>query len=236
MADPHRAESKSNWQEDWVLAALQSVLPGGCGVACWISTWPVPPGPEIETQAVKAAVESRKKEFAMGRAAAREALRKIGHPPVAIPVGEGRAPVWPAGIVGSIAHKEGIAVAVAARAADLVGLGVDIEETGAVTEDLWPDLLDPGERAFLHSLPPGDRTRFATAMFAAKEAFYKFQFPLTKEWVGFLDVELTIGADLAKCRVSAKRPLLIGGKKRDVFSADIKIGVSATLAVVSLVC
>jgi 4'-phosphopantetheinyl transferase EntD len=234
MADTHRAELKTEWHEDWLLGALQGLFPRTCGVACWISTHLLPPEPEIEALAMIAAVESRKREFAMGRAAAREALRKIGHPHATIPIGDGRAPVWPAGIVGSIAHKQGIAIAVAGRAGDLIGLGVDIEETGAVTENLWQDLLVPSERAFLRSIPDDDRVRFATAMFAVKEALYKFQFPLTKEWVDFLDVELTMSIGLTTCRANTNRPLLIGGKKRDVFSADFKIEESVTLAAVSL--
>jgi 4'-phosphopantetheinyl transferase EntD len=234
MANTHSAGRENGWHEEGILGALQAMFPGPCGVACWSSTRPLPPALESEALAVSAAVESRKKEFAMGRAAARQALQKIGHPPVAIPVGEGRAPVWPAGIVGSIAHKQGIAVAVAGRTGDFLGLGVDLEETGAVTEDLWPDLLVPAERAFLHSIPEGDRARFATAMFSVKEAFYKSQFPLTKEWVDFLDVELTIHIGSTKCRVNTNRCLLIGGKKRNVFSADFKIEPFATLAAVSL--
>jgi 4'-phosphopantetheinyl transferase EntD len=234
MADTHSAELKTPAHEAWLWSALQAVFPGTCGVACWLSTSPVPPGLEMETLAVKAAVESRKKEFALGRAAAREALRKIGHPPVAIPIGEGRAPVWPAGTIGSIAHTQGIAVAVAGRTSDFLGLGVDLEQTGAVTEDLWPDLLVPAEHAFLRSIPPGDRARLATAMFAVKEAFYKFQFPLTREWVGFTDAELIMSHGSDTCRVRTHHPLPIGGRKRNEFTAAFRIGASLTLAAVSL--
>jgi 4'-phosphopantetheinyl transferase EntD len=234
MADTHSVELKTPAHEAWLWDALQAVFPGTCGVACWLLTSPVPPVPETEALAVKAAVESRKKEFALGRAAAREALRKIGHPPVAIPIGEGRAPVWPAGTIGSIAHTQGIAVAVAGRTRDFLGLGVDLEQTGAVANDLWPDLLVPAEHAFLRSIPPGDRARVATAMFAVKEAFYKFQFPLTREWVGFTDVELTMSRGSATCLVRTHRPLPIGGKKRNEFTAGFRIGAFLTLAAVSL--
>lgn len=103
-----------------------------------------------------------------------------------------------------------------------------------MTKELWPDLLVPAEHAFLRSIPPGDRERLATAMFAVKEAFYKFQFPLTREWIGFTDVELIMSRGSDTCRVRPHRPLPIGGKKRNEFTADFKIGASLTLAAVSL--
>ena len=56
------------------------------------------------------------------------------------------APLWPAGLVGSITHTQGYAAALAARAGDFAGLGVDAERIGGVTEDLWPRLFDAGER------------------------------------------------------------------------------------------
>jgi 4'-phosphopantetheinyl transferase EntD len=234
MADAHSAESNNSWREDQMLGSLQAMFADKCGVACWLSAWAVPPAHETEAEAVANAVESRKREFAMGRAAAREALRKIGHPPVAIPVGEGRAPVWPAGTIGSIAHTNGMAVAVAGRTGDFLGLGVDIEETGAVTAELWPNLFVPAERAFLDSVPEVERARLATAMFAVKEALFKFQFPLTKEWVDFKDVELGMTLGSTTCRANSNRPLLIGGKKMNIFAAKFIIEETWTLAAVSL--
>ena len=48
------------------------------------------------------AIASRRREFAAGRACAREALAKLGLPPVPILRGEKREPLWPQGIVGSL--------------------------------------------------------------------------------------------------------------------------------------
>jgi 4'-phosphopantetheinyl transferase EntD len=44
----------------------------------------------------------------------------------------------------------------------------------------------------LAELPEAQAQREAALIFAAKEAFYKCQFPLSREWVGFEDVTIEI--------------------------------------------
>src|ERR1700761_3617241 len=62
------------------------------------------------------AVEKRRREFAAGRGCARRALAALGLPPAPLLPGEGGAPRWPDGVVGSITHCAGYAAAaVAAR-------------------------------------------------------------------------------------------------------------------------
>lgn len=80
-----------------------------------------------ERAAVAGASRGRRREFAEGRACAREALGKLGVEPVEIPVGEGGAPRWPAGVIGSITHKGLYRAAAVARAERMAGLGVDAE-------------------------------------------------------------------------------------------------------------
>jgi 4'-phosphopantetheinyl transferase EntD len=84
---------------------------------------------------------------------------------------ESGAPLWPAGIVGSITHTDGYGAAVAASAADFAGLGVDAERVGGVTPDLWPRLFNAIERAGLEQLR--DPAKAATILFSAKEACHK---------------------------------------------------------------
>ncbi|MDK1493915.1 hypothetical protein QN219_28415 [Sinorhizobium sp. 7-81] len=80
-----------------------------------------------EESAVVSAVESRRREFAIGRTCARSALSKLGFPPCAIPGGPHRAPLWPSGIVGSITHCAGFCAAAVALQEDYVALGIDAE-------------------------------------------------------------------------------------------------------------
>src|SRR5690242_7832438 len=66
-----------------------------------------------ESVLVKNAVEKRIAEFCAGRHCAREALRALGRTPGAI-LAEGRAPIWPDGVVGAITHCTGYCGAVVA--------------------------------------------------------------------------------------------------------------------------
>ena len=94
---------------------LARELGPGVGMACTDvdgdprELWPQ------EREAVLKAIPRRQREFAAGRAAAREALTQLGWPAQAIPSAPDRSPVWPEGLVGSIAHTHSTCVAVAGR-------------------------------------------------------------------------------------------------------------------------
>jgi 4'-phosphopantetheinyl transferase EntD len=76
-----------------------------------------------ELELVEGAVASRVDEFASGRVLLRELSGTAG----AIPRRADRAPVMPAGFVGSLAHDRAIVVAAVAPASDVVALGIDVE-------------------------------------------------------------------------------------------------------------
>jgi 4'-phosphopantetheinyl transferase EntD len=145
-----------------------------------------------EAEAVARAVANRVRQFAAGRHCARAAMAELGLAPAAVPVGERRAPRWPVGLRGSISHTDGYAVAVVRRVGggegDRWSVGIDAEQVGRVTEHLHPRLFTPAEQQWLAALAPLERAWAAAAVFGAKEAFYKAQFPLTAAWVGFHDV------------------------------------------------
>lgn len=148
--------------------------------------------PEEELQVTRA-VPARRLQFAAGRRCARAGLLALGLAPGPIPAGPHRAPRWPDGTAGSISHTTGYAVAVVRRTATPrlstdISIGVDAEQLGRVGDHLYSRLFTPGEEAWLARLPGPQRDAAATAVFGAKEAFYKAQFPLTGAWVGFHDV------------------------------------------------
>jgi 4'-phosphopantetheinyl transferase EntD len=134
----------------------------------------------------------RREEFVAGRMCANEALRRFGLPLSQVGREASGAPIWPAGVLGSITHTNAIAAAVIAPASEFKAVGLDIEEVGAVDVNLWPLLFSEPETLRLGEAAPFARTCLATALFAAKEAFYKAQWPLTREWVDFLDVEVEL--------------------------------------------
>jgi len=218
-------------QKDWALRALRALFPASCGIGCAIETWPPPVSlPVAEAAAVETAAEVRKKSFAAGRTAAREALEQIGFAQAVIPAGADRAPVWPEGAIGSISHAGGLAVAVAGRRSDLPAIGVDLEETGAVGRELWDQLMVTSEKRFLASLPDGDQGRFATVIFSIKEAFYKYQYPLVRRWFNFQDLTVEIAPAIEEWRLTLAEPIQIAGKPAACFRGCYRIGNAFTLA------
>lgn len=132
---------------------------------------------------------------ALGRAALREALAM---PAADIPSDDRGAPVMPAGWLGSISHKRGIAAALVARD-DGSGarIGVDLEHAVAPRQPIERRILSPRE-------PFADR-REVSLYFAVKEAIYKAIDPFLRRYVGFLEVEVS----LAERRVTTALPVTI---------------------------
>ena len=161
--------------------ALRAVLPPGVtlGQADPARAHALLPG-----EALPRALPARLAEFSAGRAAARMAL---GRPDQALPMGPDRAPVWPADSVGSITHCAGLCLAIAGRAADFQGLGLDGEPDLPLDPTLWDTVLRPDEQA-----PDG---LAAMAHFVAKEAAYKAQYPLSRHLFGFQTLRLTFAGD-----------------------------------------
>lgn len=148
-----------------------------------------------EAAIVARAVGKRRREFATARTCARDALGRLGLPPAPILAGEGGAPRWPAGIVGSITHCAGYRAAAVARARDAVTVGLDAEPNDSLPHGVLDMVSLPGERARLPGLvtaAPG--VCWDRLLFSAKEAVYKAWFPLTRRWLGFEEADITIDA------------------------------------------
>ena len=131
-------------------------------------------------------------DFSTGRYCAIQALEKLGINDSIIPIGVDREPIWPEGIVGSISHCNSFAGAIVSKKKDHISLGLDIEEIGRVTPDLWDLVFTENEKNYLSGLSEKEMLLQSTAIFSAKEAFYKFQHPITKTFLDFLDVEVTL--------------------------------------------
>ena len=136
---------------------------------------------------VERAVPKRAQEFAAGRLCARRALAEFGVIDFPIRVADDRQPIWPDSFVGSITHTEGYGAAAVAERRRMRALGLDSEIVGQVKKPLWTAICTPGELAWLRSLPPSEQAAAAAVIFSAKEAFYKCQYPLTRERLNFFD-------------------------------------------------
>lgn len=130
-----------------------------------------PPLPDAEARAVAQAVEVRRREFTAGRAAARTALAALGHAAATVPQGADRAPIWPPGVAGSIAHCREVALAAVTPATRRAALGVDVEPDRPLPGELWAPLFSSAERARLDAAPSPEGA--ALRLFCAKEAAYK---------------------------------------------------------------
>jgi 4'-phosphopantetheinyl transferase EntD len=133
-------------------------------------------------------------DFTRGRACAHRGLSEMGLEGFSLLAGERREPLWPPHVIGSITHTTGFAAAVVARGNDIEALGIDCEVVDSVGADLWERICTPGERQHLERLPEAQARQQAALIFAAKEAFYKCQFPKSHEWVGFEDVSIEASA------------------------------------------
>jgi 4'-phosphopantetheinyl transferase EntD len=150
----------------------------------------------IEAASIAGAVAERRREFGTVRCCAREALRRIGVPAVPVLPDWDGAPLWPAGVVGSMTHCAGYRAAAVARTGDVRGVGIDAEPHAALPSEVLYLVLQDEERARQRMLADADRgLHWDRIVFCAKEAVYKAWFPLTRRWLDFADVSTTVRLD-----------------------------------------
>jgi 4'-phosphopantetheinyl transferase EntD len=142
-----------------------------------------------------ARVEVRRASGA-ARVAARALLDELGADRSApLPRSPSGAPLWPAGIVGSLAHDEAFAVAAAARRGRVVGLGLDVEPAEPLPEEVVDIVLSETERR-----ETGGDGVAQRLVFVAKEAVYKATHPLDGLWLDFPDIEVRLAEGTATLR------------------------------------
>lgn len=173
-----------------LIKAIQELAPAGVAFALWCDGEP-PPLWSAEISAAASMSGKRRREFAAGRHCAREALAQLGHEAVPVPVGPGRAPVWPPGIIGSISHTDDIAIAAVGRASDLCSLGIDVESADPLERDLLKLVCREEELAALtaNNLQPEVGAKL---IFSAKESVYKCLWPLTGMFLEFDAISIRI--------------------------------------------
>lgn len=184
-------------------ARIEALFPSNVAVAL---SNPCAPQPDLwteEAHAVRHAVPKRRREFAAGRAAVREAMRTLGMPDLPVPMGAKREPLWPEGITGSISHTASCCVAVLARVGTASALGIDLEPDEALDHNLIPEICRPEEQewARLHA----DPARETRLIFSAKESVYKGQYGLTGTVLGFDDLSVVPDVDTGTYRATFQR-------------------------------
>lgn len=148
-----------------------------------------------EAAAIARAAAGRRREFATVRYCARRALRRLGIAPAAILPDPDGVPRWPAGAVGSMTHCAGYRAAVVARAEKLRGIGIDAEPHAALPGPAADLVLRDEERPRLRALAGADPgLHWDRVVFCAKEAVYKACFPVSRRWLEFSDISVTLHA------------------------------------------
>ena len=174
------------------VAAMQALVPDGVVL---VGGDPGSADGELfpdEERAVEGAIARRRREFRAGRVFARHALRELGQPACPLPVGRSRAPVWPDGFVGSIAHCNELCVVAVARTTSVAGLGIDVESAGALDADLVPRVCLDEELSDRFAVESRLGVDLPKVLFVAKESFYKAYRPATGRALDFRDVAVTV--------------------------------------------
>jgi 4'-phosphopantetheinyl transferase EntD len=148
-----------------------------------------------EMPAFAASVAKVRRASGAARIVARQLLPRFGQAPVAIPKADGGMPVWPDGIVGSIAHDASVAVVAMAARRDFLSVGIDVEPAAPIEPGLLDIIATPTERRQAQADPYRGRV-----LFAIKEAIYKAVYPLDRRFLDHHDVEVDLAGGIARVR------------------------------------
>mgnify|MGYP001814560066 CR=1 FL=1 len=188
--------------------AIRCLFPDGVSIAWAADAGSAGALRAPEHAATRGMSPARLRTFVQGRDCAHRALAGLGITGAAVPVGEQRAPLWPPGITGSIAHAEGSAVAVAARREVATSLGVDLEAAGELAPELLDLVCTPREKERLDQSGDADLGR---AIFAIKESLYKCLWPLCRRFIDFQEVEIELGRSGGRYLARSVSPALDQG-------------------------
>lgn len=140
-----------------------------------------------EAPAFASSIVAVRRASGAARIVARQLLARLGYPQCPLPKSSSGAPIWPAGVVGSLTHDSRVALAAVGMRRDVGALGIDVEPS----EFLPPELLDmvatPQERLKIADDPYRGRL-----LFAAKEAVYKAVYPLDQTFLDHHDVQISL--------------------------------------------
>jgi 4'-phosphopantetheinyl transferase EntD len=140
-----------------------------------------------EAATIASPIASVRRASGAARIVARALLVQLDCGVVAVPKGASGEPIWPAGICGSLAHDDTLAVAAVGRLSEVGTVGLDIEPAAALPPEMLDLVATPREMSRIADDPLRGRL-----LFAAKEAVYKAAFPLDRVFLEFHDIEIDL--------------------------------------------
>ncbi len=179
-----------------LLSALMSMAPPGIRLGC--RTIRVGDEdlllPEEQRAVTTRDLESRRASGA-ARHLARDLMLELGRPVAAIGRGRFGEPIWPAGLVGSLAHDPVMAVAAIVSGPADMSLGIDVEPAEPLPDDAVSLVMTAGD-----DLGTVSRHLAGRILFAAKEAIYKAVHPLDGVILSHDDVVVNLSAACGRTR------------------------------------
>lgn len=145
-----------------------------------------------EAASITSSIPQVRRASGAARIVARELLAQLGHTHARVPKDTSGAPVWPAGIVGSMAHDDRIAVAAIGRQRDFGAIGIDVEPNAPLPADMLELVATPEERRNVADDPLRGRL-----IYAVKEAVYKAAYPLDGAFLEFHDITVDLAGKKA---------------------------------------
>ncbi len=184
--------SRSEWNAPWSTPWAETAL----------ALHPIPAQDDVqlaleERQLADTMHPVRRAAFVAGRAALREAIRLAAPDATVAPLLQTArgAPTLPAGLAGSISHKQTRAIAIAGIG--VAGhLGVDLERRARPIDAERPSIatriLTPRELVALDGLDALAHRDATLLRFSLKEAIYKAIDPIVQRYVRFTEVEVDV--------------------------------------------
>jgi 4'-phosphopantetheinyl transferase EntD len=148
-----------------------------------------------ELDAFATSIDKVKRASGAARIVARGLMSQLGQPQHAVPKAASGAPIWPSGLVGSLAHNSQVAVAAIAKRDDFSSLGIDVEAAEPLDADLLSLVATATELKRIADDPLRGRL-----LFAVKEAVYKSVYPLDGLFLEHHDVEVNLKGGTAAVR------------------------------------
>ncbi|PBB66379.1 4'-phosphopantetheinyl transferase [Mesorhizobium sp. WSM4312] len=145
-----------------------------------------------EARSIPARRPAMRRASGAARWIAHRLLADAGISDLAIPRAPSGAPVWPDGIIGSLAHDDDMAVAAVAPVGGIVSLGIDVEPAEPLPDDIFAIVATAADRT-----GAADPRLAGRILFAAKEAVYKAAFPLDRQVLGYEDIAVDLDAGRA---------------------------------------
>ncbi len=145
-----------------------------------------------EAAAVARTVRKRRREYAAGRACARQALSALGIRDFPLLNDSDGVPIWPDGVVGSLSHCECYCGVAVARKGRIRSVGFDAEPASPLPMELRSLICSEKEIAWIKRQPPPTYGDWYKLFFCAKESTFKAFFPIVRLPFDFWELEIEL--------------------------------------------